>query len=71
MSKHSNISTYINTIVGATVTTKALCASCNCTLPTILTYIKSNANRFEKVGRGKYTIKAETNNLAIITHPQG
>ena len=71
MSKHIHISSYINTIVGATVTTKALCASCDCTLPTILSYIKNNPNRFQKIAHGKYTIKAEANNLDIITHPQG
>lgn len=58
MSKQTNIETYIDTIIGATVTTKALCASCNCTLPTVLAYIKNNPNRFEKAGRGKYLIKA-------------
>jgi len=71
MSKHIHISSYINTIVGATVTTKALCSSCGCTLPTTLAYIKNNPNRFEKIGHGKYTIQAEANNLNIINHPQG
>ena len=71
MSKSQNIQTYIDTIVGATVTTKALCASCNCTLPTLLTYIRNNPSRFEKAGHGKYVIKAVPFNLDIITHPQG
>ena len=71
MSKSQNIQTYIDTIVGATVTTKALCASCNCTLPTLLTYIRNNPSRFEKAGHGKYVIKAIPRNLDIITHPQG
>jgi hypothetical protein len=71
MSKSQNIQTYIDTIVGATVTTKALCASCNCTLPTLLTYIRNNPSRFEKAGHGKYVIKALPFNLDVINHPQG
>jgi hypothetical protein len=71
MSKSQNIQTYIDTIVGATVTTKALCASCNCTLPTLLTYIRNNPSRFEKAGHGKYVIKAVPFNLDVINHPQG
>ena len=58
MAKAQDIENYINTIVGATVTTNALCTSCKCTLPTVLTYIRNNPSRFEKAGRGKYTIKA-------------
>jgi hypothetical protein len=58
MSKQNDIETYINTITGATVTTAALCDACKCTLPTVLTFIKNNPNRFEKVKRGTYTVKA-------------
>lgn len=57
MSKQKDIEEYINTIVGATVTTSALCTACKCTLPTILTFIKNNPHRFEKTKRGTYTIK--------------
>ena len=58
MSKQQNIERYINTIVGGTVTTTSLCLSVGCTLPTVLTYIKNNPDRFEKVKRGTYTILA-------------
>jgi hypothetical protein len=58
MSKSQDIENYINTIVGATVSTTALCTSCGCTLPTVLSYIRNNPSRFEKAGRGKYLIKA-------------
>ena len=71
MSKTQNIQAYIDTIIGATVTTKALCASAGCTLPTLLTYIRNNPFRFEKAGHGKYTIKAVPFNLDVINHPQG
>lgn len=57
MSKQKDIEDYINTIVGATVTTNALCTACKCTLPTILAFIKNNPHRFEKVKRGTYSIK--------------
>lgn len=60
MSKQQDIHNYINTIVGATVTTSSLCIACKCTLPTVLTYIKNNPNRFEKVSRGSYRILAAT-----------
>lgn len=57
MSKQQSIENYINTIVGATVTTSALCAATKCTLPTVLSFIKNNPHRFEKVKRGTYTIR--------------
>lgn len=56
MSKQNDILNYINTIEGATVSTSALCKSCNCTLPTVLSFIKNNPSRFEKVARGQYRI---------------
>ena len=71
MSKTQNIQAYIDTIIGATVTTKALCTSAGCTLPTMLTYIRNNPSRFEKAGHGKYIIKAVPFNLNLINHPQG
>jgi len=58
MAKRDAIEHYINTIVGATVTTKALCVATGCSLPTVLSFIKDNASRFEKVKRGTYTIRA-------------
>lgn len=58
MAKKDVIEQYINTIIGGTVTTKALCDATGCSLPTILTFIKNNASRFEKVKRGTYTIRA-------------
>lgn len=60
MSKQTRIQDYVNTIVGATITTKSLCISCDCTLPTVLTYIKNNPQRFEKTGRGSYRVLAES-----------
>jgi hypothetical protein len=67
MAKKDSIEQYINTIVGATVTTKALCTATGCSLPTVLSFIKENASRFEKVKRGTYTVRAisvtvDTNN---------
>ena len=58
MSKQKDIETYINTIVGATVTTTALATASKCSLPTVLAYIKNNPQRFTRVSRGKYTINA-------------
>jgi len=60
LSKQTRIQEYVNTIVGATVTTKSLCISCNCTLPTVLTYINNNPQRFQKTGHGSYRILAES-----------
>lgn len=58
MAKSQAIETYINTIIGATVTTKALCVATGCSLPTVLAFIKNHPNRFEKVKRGTYTVRA-------------
>lgn len=58
MAKRDSIEQYINTIIGATVTTKALTIATGCSLPTVLSYIKENSSRFEKVKRGTYTIRA-------------
>lgn len=58
MTKQQNIENYINTIIGATVTTSALAMATGCTLPTVLKFIKNNSDRFEKAGRGAYRILA-------------
>jgi len=71
MSKQQNIQAYIDTIIGATVTTKSLCLASNCTLPTMLAYIKNNPNRFSKIAHGKYLITLNRDNLDVISHPQG
>ena len=60
MSKQDTIEQYINTIIGGTVTTKALCDATQTTLPTVLTYIRKNPQRFQKVSRGTYTILASS-----------
>jgi hypothetical protein len=60
MSKQQVIEDYINTIIGGTVSTTALVQATNCSLPTVLSYIKNNPSRFEKVKRGTYLIKAST-----------
>jgi hypothetical protein len=60
MSKQKKIEEYINTIVGATISTTSLATSAGCTLPTVLTFIKNNPHRFTKVSRGRYTIVAES-----------
>jgi len=56
MTKQQNIQAYIDTIVGGTVTTKSLSLATSCTLPTLLTFIKNNPNRFRKVKHGTYLI---------------
>jgi hypothetical protein len=56
MTKQHNIQAYIDTIVGGTVTTKSLSLATSCTLPTLLTFIKNNPNRFRKVKHGTYLI---------------
>ena len=71
MSKQQNIQAYIDTIIGTTITTKSLCLACNCTLPTMLAYIKNNPKRFSKIAHGKYAITLNSDNLNIINHPQG
>lgn len=74
MSKQQVIEDYINTIVGATVTTSALVLATKCSLPTVLSYIKNNPTRFEKVKRGTYTILSASlstqtpNNNTLPTH---
>jgi len=56
MTKQHNIQAYIDTIVGGTVTTKSLSLATSCTLPTLLTFIKNNPNRFRKIKHGTYLI---------------
>jgi hypothetical protein len=56
MTKQHNIQAYIDTIVGGIVTTKSLSLATSCTLPTLLTFIKNNPNRFRKVKHGTYLI---------------
>jgi len=58
MSKQKIIDDFINENVGLTFSTRQLCTLCNCTLPTVLSYIKQNDARFTKVKRGIYTINA-------------
>jgi len=56
MTKQQNIQAYIDTIIGGTVTTKSLSLATSCTLPTLLTFIKNNPNRFRKIKHGTYLI---------------
>lgn len=56
MSKQKVIDDFINNNVGQTFKTSQICTLCNCTLPTVLAYIKQNPSRFTKVKRGIYTI---------------
>lgn len=66
MSKQQVIEDYINTIVGGTVTTSALVQATKCSLPTVLSYIKNNPSRFEKVKRGTYMVRAAVTSNTII-----
>lgn len=69
MSKQTKIEEYINTIIGGTVTTKALCQATGTTLPTVLTFIRKNPQRFHRVARGMYTIlSASTQSSDNNTH---
>lgn len=69
MSKQNTIEQYINTIIGGTVTTKSLCQATGTTLPTVLTFIRKNPQRFQRVARGSYTIlAASTQNSNTNTH---
>lgn len=56
MTKQQNIQAYIDTIIGGTVTTKSLALATGCTLPTLLTFIRNNSDRFKKVKHGTYLI---------------
>lgn len=56
MSKQRDIENYINASVNTQISTKLIAQMCNCTLPTVLTFIKNNPHRFQKVSRGQYMI---------------
>lgn len=56
MTKQQTILTYIDTIIGGTVSTKSLCLATGCSLPTVLTFIKNHSDRFKKVKHGTYLI---------------
>lgn len=58
-SKTNVITNYINTIVGGNVTTTALAVATDCSLPTVLAYIKAHPHRFHRVARGTYRIEPE------------
>lgn len=58
MSKQKMIDDFINQNIGQTFKTSQICTLCECTLPTVLSYIKQNPSRFTKVKRGIYTINA-------------
>ena len=60
MTKQQNIQAYIDTIIGGTVTTKSLALATGCTLPTLLTFIRNNSDRFKKVKHGTYLILSPT-----------
>lgn len=63
MSKQKVIDDFINDNVNQTFKTSQICALCNCTLPTVLAYIKQNPSRFTKVKRGIYTINASISSI--------
>lgn len=64
MSKQVTIQNYIDANVNNVLTTTAICQACNCSLPTVLTFIKNNSFRFEKIKRGTYRVMASTQTLS-------
>lgn len=68
MSKQQDIENYINTSVNTQISTKVIAQMCNCTLPTVLTFIKNNPHRFEKVSRGQYRILPLAAMHSVITN---
>jgi hypothetical protein len=55
-SKDSHIISRIDTIINSEITTKDLATFCNCSYPTIVNFIKSYPERFNKTGHGLYRI---------------
>lgn len=57
MSKQQLIAQYVDQHIGETITTTQLAEAVGCTLPTVLSFIKNNEQRFVKTGRGRYAIR--------------
>lgn len=65
MSKQDQIKQFIDNNVGNEYRTADLAEHVGCSLPTILSFIKNNAHRFEKTGHGKYFIKTEAKTMTV------
>jgi len=63
MSKQTQITEFINSNPQSVYTTAELCQHIGCSLPTILKFIKENADRFEKQSRGTYKIVSSNTNI--------
>jgi hypothetical protein len=55
-SKDSYIISKIDSIIGSQIATKDLAVFCECSYPTIINFLKSYPERFQKVSHGIYKI---------------
>jgi excisionase family DNA binding protein len=65
-SKTPAIETFINTNTGKTFSTKEMCEQIGCSLPTLLSYIKSNSVKFTQTSYGSYLINSEITSTTTL-----
>jgi len=63
-SKTPQIEAFVNTNTNSIFTTKEMCDRSGVSLPTLLSYIRSNSQRFELVSYGSYRIVHPSNSAA-------
>jgi hypothetical protein len=63
-SKTPQIEQFVNSNLNNTFSTKEMCERIGVSLPTLLAYIKANAERFELVSYGSYRIVTVTNSAS-------
>lgn len=65
MSKQQLIQQFVDDNIGQEYRTVAIAEVVGCTLPTVLSFIKNNPDRFEKISHGKYLIKSQTFSVSV------
>lgn len=72
-SKTPAIAAFVSSNVGKSFSTKQMCEQIGCSLPTLLSYIKTNAIQFTQTTYGSYLINSEVTSITTLdsTDPIG
>lgn len=65
-SKAPAIEAFVNANVGKTLSTKEMCEHIGCSLPTLLSYIKTNAIKFTQTTYGSYLINSDVTSITTL-----
>jgi len=63
MSKQQQLNDFATNNSGETFRTADICIAVDCSLPTVLNFIKKNPNLFEKTGHGIYKVLSSTQQM--------